>query len=215
MGVREAGAATRRLRAVVVGGVAAYWVLWALAVRVQPAFDVTEDLTSHLASYGARLPGLAMAGIGSLAVAYLAAGALLGGDTTLPRRWRAAVRGGLVTAAAATAAIALARVHCPRGARGCGGPDSGRPSQAPLSDAVHVWAVVAFEVAFVLGVAAAAVGWWRAGRRAPALVSAVAAVASPALLLGVQLGDADGAWQLPWIVNGCAWLCLAAAVSRR
>ena len=193
------------MRLVPGAAVLGFWLLWAAAVFAQPAFDPAQDLTSSLASYGARWPGLGIGAIASLAVGYASAALLL---RSAGHRLAAVAAAG---AAATTAGVAAVRISCPNGARGCSGPGSGRASPRPLLDALHTDLVVAFEVAFVVAAAALAVSALRRGRRAIAAASLAAAVASPTFLLGVQLGSADGAWQLPWITTGCLWLLLVAA----
>ena len=192
---------------------AAYWLLWAAAVAVQPAFDVSQDLTSHLAARGARAPALGVAAVLAVAAAHAAAAVLLAAALPTGAVRRAAVAG-LAVAAAATAGAALVRVGCPRGARGCGGPDSGRPDDLPLPDVLHAVLVVVFEVGFVAAALAVAAASWSRGRRTAAALSVLAAVVSPLLLLGVAVGDADGTWQLRWSVVGCAWLLLVTGAPR-
>lgn len=195
----------RPLRLLVASGGVGFWVLWPLAVAAQPAFDPVQDLTSSLASVGARLPALGISAIASLALGYGAAAVLL-----LRARVRVAAAAAL-GAAATTLGVATVRITCPRGARGCSGQASGRSSPLPAADRLHVDLVVAFEVCFVVLAVATGVALLRRGLRGWGVASLVASVVSPALLLGVQLGSADGAWQLPWIATGSLWLLGAAA----
>ena len=186
------------LRVAAVACVAALFVLLALAIEAQPAFDLRRDLVSGVASRGAAAPLLGQGAITALALSHLAIGVAL-----LVCRARVAGSAAVI-AAVCLLGVAAVQITCPRGARGCSGPESGRSSPRPVADVVHRDLVAVFELAsVVLAVAVAAVLLREAGRRALGSALLAAAVVSPAVLLRQQSGVDIGWYQLAWVVTTC------------
>jgi hypothetical protein len=187
------------LRGIAVAGLAALFMLLVLAIEAQPAFDLRRDLVSGLAARGAASPLLAQGAIAALALAHLAIGAAL-----LMCRLRVAGVAGAV-AAVCLVGVAAVQITCPRGARGCSGPESGRSTPRPVADVVHRNLVAVFELASVVLAVAVAVFLLReAGRRTLGSALLAAAVVSPAVLLRQQSGVDIGWYQLAWVVTTCA-----------
>ena len=184
----------RAARAVGLVALGAVPVLLPLAVRAQPAFDLRRDLMSDLAAKGAAAPALGTGVIAGIVLAHLAVAVVL-----TAHRLRVAATGAAVAAVGA-AGVAAVRITCPRGARGCSGPDSGRAVPKPWTDFAHrdlvaVLAVGALVLAVALGVHLAR------ARRPVAAVPLAAAVVGPVLLLRQQAGVDIGWWQLSWVVT--------------
>jgi hypothetical protein len=176
-----------RGRPLVLGSLAALAVLVPLAAAVQPAYDLRDDLVSDLGARGASYPLLGHAIVLAVALAHVGAGLVLR-TLRLPA---------LVTEASLVALVAFP-ITCPRGARGCNGPDSGRASPKPIADVIHRDLVVVLEAAsLVLGLLVL-VHLVRLRSHA-AVVVAAALVASPVCLVWQQQGEDIGYWQLSWL----------------
>ena len=193
-------------------GLGGVLVLLPLSVTAQPAYDLRRDLVSALASHGARLPVLGQVLILTVALAHLGAATVLASQPG--RAARAAAASGAV-AAAGLVAIAFVRITCPRGARGCSGPESGRAVPRPLADTVHRDLVVVVELGSVALLALLAMQTWRAGDRALAVAVTVSAALSPALLLRQQAGQDIGLYQLGWLAAGLLPLLAVLALHDR
>lgn len=196
-------------RGTAVAGVVAMLALLALAISAQPAFDLRNDLVSALAARGSAAPLLGQLVIAALALSHAATGWAL-----LLRQLRVAGTAALL-AAGCLLTIALVQITCPRGARGCSGPDSGRPSVKPLDDVVHRNLVVAFELASVALAASVALHLIRAGRTTSGSALLGTAGLSPLLLWQQQAGLDIGWWQLSWLVVTSVILLACVTATRR
>jgi len=193
-------------RRLVVGLVVGFWALVVVGGLVNPGYSQRRDFVSALASRGADLAWIGVAGLVLLPLAHLA---------TLSLLWTRAdvafVRTGahaLFTSVLAGFVVAANRISCPGGAAGCSTDSRLRPTD--WMDHLHGWAVGVYGVAMVVAIASAAADLrWRQGMRGLAVLSAVLAPASAALLLAISLGATGGVQRL-WLLVNTGWLVATA-----
>jgi hypothetical protein len=193
----------RRLVPVAVAG---FWLLVLLAGWVNPGYRLTRDYISALASRGADQAWIGVTALVVLPLAHLAAAYVI-----RPRaRWAA---GGLALSVVAGLLVAADRISCPGGAAGCSTVP--RPRTTDWMDAVHGRSVAAYGGIMVLVLVLAALELWQQpGFRRFAVVSAVLAPVSGALLIAAAGGGHPGGPQRLWLLVNTGWLVGAARVVR-
>jgi hypothetical protein len=172
-------------------GVVLFWGDSLVAGSLAPGYDLTVDYVSSLAGRGSVVAPIGILAIACLGFAYLAAAATV----------RGAVAVSLGLAGLAGLAVAAFRTACPFGAAGCGKAPN---TAVDIQGTVHALAVVGYEISAVVAMLVIALSC-RRDEKVFAVLSAVAAVASVALLL--QTGGAyNGLWQRGWLLVNTAWL---------
>lgn len=173
-----------------------FWAGTVVGGALAPGYSMTADYVSSLAGRGSTVAPIGIAAIALLGLAHLPAA-----------RGALAVPLGLAGVAGLT--VTAFRTACPLGAAGCGTAPN---TVADLLGAVHVLAVVGYEVAIVAAMAILAITR-RRDDKSFALLSAVAAVLSLVLLLNTG-GAFTGLWQRGWLLVNTGWLVAMVATNR-
>ena len=197
------------LRRITVGGCFLLLVSVVVGGALNDGYAQWRDYVSALSGRGSTAAFVGMAGLLGFSAAHAAAGLVF-------RHHSRTSFVALELAAVSGVVVAFARIQCPDGAAGCSRGD-GIPADA--FDRAHGIGVVAYELCFIVGVAAA--GWWlmhvsKTDRVRAWAVVLFALVVTSAALLALMPDDAPGLVQRMWLaVNSMAIIVVALAGSRR
>jgi hypothetical membrane protein len=188
-----------RAAALVLTGLAAFWIAFLVAAAVNPAYSHRRDYVSVLAAHGAEHGWLGVLAIAAAGAAMLPAGIVL-------RRFSQTASLAIVLAGLGFLVVAFARLECRNGAAACG--LGGRFAISGTTDVTHWTAATVATVLVIAAISLTGLALLRSRRTLGLLTLATAAVTAAAFL--ATGGETPGEEQRVGVVVATGWLAVVA-----